>query len=209
MLPFAAGPALACEELDVWGLRQLLERSYEQIGLDRTIAEVIGPAMVRICGRWRGGAKDPSQEYLFSSGAERWMSSKRPAAVQTRAPLALLTCGPGETSTLALFALETLLSSRGWAVENLGSATPATSLRTAVRVRHPVAVVLVAHRTETRSAAVAALAGITDLVGATNLFYGGGAFDAVSDRDAVRGTYLEGDLADAVAQIAASQPQRA
>lgn len=205
--PSDTGAALACEELDGWGLRQLLEHSYEQVGLDRTIAEVIGPALARIDGR-EHDVDAAGQERLFHSGAERWLCSKRPAAAQTRAPLALLACGPGETCTLALFALETLLNRRGWAVENLGSATPATSLRTAVRVRHPAAVVLVAHRSETRSAAVTALAGIADLVGITDLFYAGGAFDTAASRDAVSGSYLGTDLAAAASRIAASRPTR-
>lgn len=199
----------ACEQLDGWGLRQLLEHSHREIGLDRTVAEVLLPALRHVGARWAAGEIGVGQEHLFSVTVERWLHSKvRPVAPATRAPLALLACGPGEAHALALDALETLLNHRGWATDNLGASTPASSLRTAVRVLRPTAVVVVAHLPQNRDATARALAGVADLGPTTSLYYAGGAFAHEEDRAGVSGHHLGADLVAAADRIASSATRR-
>ena len=198
----------ACAQLDGWGLRQLLDQSHHDIGLDRTITEVLLPALRHVGDRWAAGEIDVSSEHLFSSTAERWLSARlSPVGPASRAPRALLACGPGETHLLALLALETLLNARGWAVDNLGAATPASCLRTAVRVTRPTAVVVVAHLPRNRAGTVAALAGVADRVPAANLYYAGGAFASEDDRTGLPGSHLGSDLVAAADRVAASPPR--
>jgi hypothetical protein len=207
---FRSAAVQACEQLDGWRVRQLLEASHDRLGLDRTVGEVLLPVLRLIGDRWAGDTLDVSQEHLFSSTAERWLTTKiRPLAPDSRAPVALLACGPRETHTLALGALETLLTHRGWAVYNLGAATPASSLQTALRVVRPAAVVVVAHRAPNRAGAVAALARLARTTTPTALYHAGGAFTAPEDREGVAGTYLGLDLPAAADQIAlAAGPRR-
>lgn len=195
----------ACEQLDGWGLRQLLEQSHHEIGLDRTVVEVLLPALRHVGERWASGAIGVGQEHLFSVTVERWLHSKvRPVAPATGAPLALLACGPGEAHALALDALETLLNHRGWATDNLGASTPTSSLRTAVRVLRPTAVVVVAHLLKNRGATARALAGVAGLGPSASVFYAGGAFATEEDRRGLSGLYLGTDLVAAADRIAAS-----
>ncbi|SDS93845.1 Methanogenic corrinoid protein MtbC1 [Friedmanniella luteola] len=197
----------SCRRLDGWGLRQLLDRSRDERGLDRTVAEVLLPALRHIGERWASGEIGVAHEHLFSSTAERWLHAQlRPVAPATRAPLALLACGPGETHAVALNALETLLNHRGWATDHLGASTPASSLRTAVRVTRPAAVVVVAHLPQNRPGTVRALAGVGDLVAPADLFYAGGAFVTDADREGVPGTYLGADLVAAADHVAGRHP---
>jgi len=207
---FRSASVEACEQLDGWRVRRLLEASHDRLGLDRTVGEVLLPVLRLIGDRWAGHTMDVSQEHLFSSTAERWLTTKiLPLAPDSRAPLALLACGPRETHTLALGALETLLTHRGWAVYNLGAATPATSLQTALRVVRPAAVVVVAHRATNRAGAVGAIARLARATPPTLLYHAGGAFSVPEDREGVAGIYLGTDLPAAADQIAlAARPHR-
>lgn len=199
----------ACRRLDGWGLRQLFEHSRAELGLDRTVGEVLLPALRHIGEQWAAaGEIGVGQKHLFSSTVERWLHAQlQPVAPATRAPRAVLARGPGETHQVALSALEVLLSHRGWAVDHLGGATPASSLRTAVRVIWPAAVVVVAHLPQNRAGTVRALAAISDLVPAGELHYAGGAFDIEEDRAGVAGTYLGTDLVAAADHLAGA-PRR-
>jgi len=197
----------ACEQLDGWRVRQLLESSYDHLGLDRTVGEVLLPVLRLIGDGWAAETLDVAQEHLFSSTAERWLATKTwPLAPASRAPLALLACGPRETHTLGLRALETLLTHRGWAAYNLGAATPVTSLHTALRAVRPAAVVVVAHRTPHRAGTVAALARLARAGSPALLYYAGGAFANAEDREGVAGAYLGVDLVAAADQVARSVP---
>lgn len=202
---YEAAALQACERLDGWGLRQLLEDSHRELGLDETVARVLMPALRGVGERWAAGEIGVGQEHLFSATLQRWLHSKAsPVAPATGAPLALLACGPGEAHGLALDALETLLNHRGWAAENLGASTPVSGLRTAVRVLHPTAVVLVAHLPQNRDATARALAEVAGLLPADRLFYAGGAFAAEQDRLGLAGLHLGPDLVAAADRVAAS-----
>jgi len=187
----------AANSIDPGGLRRVLRDEEATIGPERTIGEIALPGMRMIGLRWRAGEVDVATEHVATEAVRHWLASLGPdAPPPTGAPI-LLACAPGERHTLGLEAFAVLLARRGFATRMLGANTPESSLVSAVRTTHARAVVLTAHRTVVRRAAIAAIAAIDRLSG-VRVLYAGNAFATTISRDGVPGVYLGDDVLAAV-----------
>lgn len=178
--------------LDPDSIGQTLEEARGALGLDRTVDEVLLPAMREVGEWWHAGQLDVAHEHLATNAARAWLSAVAPAGPVRPEPPIILCCGPRDHHTLGLEAIDALLRHRGWDCRLLGARTPAASLRHAVRETAATAVVMACHLPAGRTAAVEAL-GSADLRG-TLLFYGGGGFATRQARRGVPGRYLGTNL---------------
>ena len=178
---------------------QALEDARQALGLDRTVDEVLLPAMREVGEWWHDGQIDVSHEHLASNTARAWLSAVAPAGPLRSEPPIILCCGPRDHHTLGLEAIDALLRHRRWDCRLLGARTPVASLSLAVQETNAAAVVLACHLPAGRAAAVEALRS-TELPG-THLFYGGGAFATRRARRGVPGRDLGANLARAAALV--------
>jgi MerR family transcriptional regulator, light-induced transcriptional regulator len=185
----------AARDLAPEGITQALEAAGQTLGLDRTVDEVLLPAMREVGEWWHTGRLDVAHEHLATNAARAWMSAVAPAGPLRSEPPVILCCGPRDHHTLGLEAIDALLRRRRWDCRLLGARTPVESLGRAIHETGAVAVVLSCHVTAGRAAAVDALfaAEPRDV----HLFYGGGAFATQSARRGVPGHYLGDNLAQA------------
>ena len=181
--------------LDPDSIAQALEEARQALGLDRTVDEVLLPAMREVGEWWHAGQIDVAHEHLATNAARAWLSAVAPAGPVRSEPPIILCCGPRDHHTLGLDAIDALLRHRRWDCRLLGARTPATSLTHAVQETNATAVVMACHLPAGRAAAVEAL-GSADLRG-TYLFYGGGGFATRQARRGVPGRYLGTHLARA------------
>jgi methanogenic corrinoid protein MtbC1 len=185
----------AALELAPGGIARTLDAARETLGLDRTVDEVLLPAMREVGEWWHEGRIDVSHEHLATNATQAWLATLRPAGVvRPQAPI-ILSCGPLDHHTLGLEAIGALLRQSRWDCRMLGARTPADSLARAVAETDAVAVVLVCHVTAGRPAAIAALHG--PQLRQRHLFYAGGAFESLRARHGVPGHYLGTNIAQA------------
>jgi len=185
----------AAREMAPDGITQALEAAGQALGLDRTVDEVLLPAMREVGEWWHAGRIDVAHEHLATNAARAWLSTVEPAGPLRSDPPIVLGCGPRDHHTLGLEAIDALLRHRRWDCRLLGARTPVESLGHAVHETGAVAVVLSCHVTAGRAAAVDAL--IAAELRDVHLFYGGGAFASPSARRGVPGHYLGTNLAQA------------
>ena len=196
----APGPLIeaflqAALELAPGGIARTLDTARETLGLDRTVDEVLLPAMREVGEWWHEGRIDVSHEHLATNATQAWLATLHPAgAVRAQAPI-ILSCGPLDHHTLGLEAIGALLRQSRWDCRMLGARTPADSLARAVAETDAVAVVLVCHVTAGRPAAIAALH--APELRQRHLFYAGGAFESRPARQGVPGHYLGTNIAQA------------
>lgn len=199
-LPTSPGPLVeaflqgACE-LAPDSIGHVLEVARANLGLDRTVDEVLLPAMRRVGEWWHAGRIDVAHEHLATHATRAWLATLAPTDQLRPEPPIILGCGPSDHHTLALEAMAALLRSRHWDCRLLGARTPVESLRRAVRETDAAAVVLVCHLAAGRAAAVEALRRVERP--GTQLFYAGGSFATRGARRRVPGRYLGTHLARA------------
>ena len=172
-----------------------LEVATSTLGLDRTVDEVLMPAMREVGEWWHAGRIDVAHEHLATSAARAWLATLDATGPLRPEPPIILCCGPRDHHTLALEAIGALLRSRRWDCRLLGARTPVESLGHAIQETNAAAVVLACHVGAGRAAAVDALR-FADRFGA-QLFYAGGAFVFRRSRQDVPGRYLGTTLAQA------------
>ncbi len=183
-------------------IARTLDVSRDALGLDRTVDEVLLPAVREIGERWHAGLMDVSHEHLASNTAQAWLSAVQPVTPLRPHSTVVLTCGPNDHHTLALAALGAQLGQRRWDCRMLGARTPAQSLARAVTETDAMAVVLVCQVTAGRRAAVESLR--SPELRHRQLFYAGGAFDSSRAREDVPGHYLGTNLTQATNLITAT-----
>lgn len=189
----------AARDLAPGSIAGTLDSARDTLGLDRTIDEVLLPAMREVGEWWHAGQVDVSHEYLATNATQAWLAALGPTAVLRAQPPIILSCGPLDHHTLGLEALGALLRERRWDCRMLGAHTPAASLAHAAAETDAVAVVLVCNLTAGRRAAVEALR--SPQLRHRHLFYAGGAFGTPRSRHGVPGQYLGGHLARAAELI--------
>ncbi len=177
------------------GIAETLQVASQTLGLDRTVDEVLLPAMREVGEWWHAGQIDVAHEHLATNTARAWLSSVDSAGPSRSEPPIILSCGPRDQHTLGLEALDALLRHRRWDCRLLGARTPVESLGHAVQETSAVAVVLACHVSAGRAAAVEALRS-ADRHG-VHVFYAGGAFSSRQARQDVPGRYLGTNLAEA------------
>ena len=172
-----------------------LEVACQTLGLERTLDEVLLPAMREIGEWWHAGQIDISREHLATNAARGWLAGLAADGPLRPARPIILACGPRDHHTLGLEAMGALLRRRRWDCRLLGARTPSESLTHAVRETSAAAVVLTCHITTARLAAIAALRSAERR--GTQLFYAGSAFDSRRARSGVPGRYLGTNLGEA------------
>ncbi len=176
-------------------IARTLDVARETLGLDRTVDEVLLPAMREVGEKWHSGRIDVSHEHLAANASRAWLSTLNPIGpLRPQFPI-ILSCGPRDHHTIGLEAMGVLLRQRLWDCRLLGARTPVTSLGQAVEETNAAGVVLVCHVGVGRLAAVEALRSIQSR--RVHLFYAGGAFDSPRARQGVPGQYLGTNLARA------------
>lgn len=182
---------------------QALDAARQVLGLDRTVDDVLLPALRTIGERWADRMLDVAQEHAASEAVHAWLSS---ASCQVDVPVRpqpiVLACAPSEQHTLALESLGALLRRRGWNCLLLGARTPIESLSRTISDVGPAAVVVVAHLPRTRRSAARALRRVR--AHQTPLFVAGNAFRSRNARLDVPGTYLGERIAGAADLISAT-----
>ena len=198
----SAGPGPLVEAF-LQGTRELasdritrtLEVAGETLGLDRTVDEVLMPAMRQIGELWHAGRLDVAHEHLAANATQVWLAAWAPPGALRLGPPIVLSCGPLDHHTLGLEAIGALLRQRLWDCRMLGARTPVGSLVQAIEATGAAAAVVTCQMTTGRPAAVEALRNI-EPTGA-HLFYAGGAFGTPRGREGVPGRYLGTNLAQA------------
>ena len=184
----------AAMRLDSEGMRAVLERSADRLGVEAAMRDVALPAMHEIGIRWKTGACDVEQEHLATDVTRAWCARHAAmAAPASRPDPIVLACGPKDLHTIGLEAFGLVLVRRGWACRVLGAITPTDSLVAAVRSLKAPAAVVTAQRGVTRRAAIGSVAAV-DAIPTARAFYAGDAFAAPAARRGVPGTYLGPDV---------------
>ncbi len=182
----------AAMTLDPAGLTRVLEAARSSLGLERSVDDVIMPALRQIGRRWEAGRCDIAHEHLASQATQAWLVSiGRTAPPPVDRPV-VLSGGPLDHHTLGLDCIGALLRQRGWDCRMLGARMPSESLARAVVETDAAAVVLVCHLAPGRRAAIDSLHAANGHHAA--LFYAGGAFSSRQSRHGVPGHYLGTNL---------------
>jgi len=192
----------AALELVPGNIARTLDVARETLGLDRTIDEVLLPAMREVGEQWHLGRIDVSHEHLATNATLAWLASLHPTGPVRPQPPIILSCGPLDHHTLGLEAIGALLRQRQWDCRVLGARTPAESLARAVEETEAQAVVLVSHLAAGRQAAIGALN--SPQLRKVLVFYAGGAFETPRGRLGVPGQYLGTNLTRATGLITAA-----
>ncbi len=192
----------AARELAPGSIARTLDAARETLGLDRTVDEVLLPAMREIGDWWHAGRIDVSHEHLATSATQAWLAAIRPTGPVRPEPPIILSCGPLDHHTLGLEAIGALLRQRAWDCRMLGARTPAESLALAVAETDAVAIVLVCHVATARAAAIETLR--SPQLSQRHVFYAGGAFGSARARRGVPGQYLGTNIAQATDLITAT-----
>ncbi len=199
--PLIADFLRCAHTLQAEAIGKILDKASMALGIDRTVDELLLPALRQIGQGWEVGQTDVGHEHLATHATLTWLSKidmTAPAPVE-HTPI-ILSCGPLDHHTLGLEALGALLRQRGWDCRILGARTPAESLSRAVREINASAVVLVCHLSSGRQAAVESLR--SSALCCTQIFYAGGAFSSRQARQGVPGCYLGDNFAHAADLIA-------
>jgi DNA-binding transcriptional MerR regulator/methylmalonyl-CoA mutase cobalamin-binding subunit len=181
-------------------IARTLDVARQAQGLERTLDDVVLPAMRQVGEWWHSGRIDVAHEHLATNATRTWLSAIAPTGALRPQPPIILSCGPRDHHTLGLEAMAALLRHRRWDCRMLGARTPVESLGQAVQETNAVGVVLVSHLADARVAAVDALrsAGLRR----AQLFYAGAAFASRRARAGVPGHYLGTNLAQAADLVA-------
>ena len=201
LLQFASAAAV----MDTETLRRLLRDAAYRLGADRAIVDVAMPGMRAIGAEWRAGATDVANEHAATEVVRSWLASVATGLPPSHRRPVVLACAPGEHHTLGLEAFGVMLRARGFALRMLGADTPGSSLVAAARQARATAVVVAAHRTTLRRAAVAALEEVQASDG-VRVTFAGNAFASSRGRVGVPGTYLSDDLVAAATLLSTMLP---
>ncbi len=189
--------------LDGRRIRERLVHSVDALGLDRTIDDVLLPALRLIGGQWASGNVDVASEHLLSTVTSSWLGGlydAQPAPAYDR-PV-LLACGPRDLHSLGLECMVALLGARGVDCRSLGARTPMPSVLAAVGTMRPAAVVVASHwRAGTALAADHTVRAVADL--GVDVYYAGASFGTEQSRQGLPGTYLGLRLTDAADRVVA------
>ena len=183
-------------------IARTLDVAHQTLGLDRTVDEVLLPAMREVGEWWHTGRIDVSHEHIATNATKAWLSTLTPAGPLRPQPPIILSCGPLDHHTLGLESIGALLRHRLWDCRLLGARTPGESLSQAVQETDAAGVVLVCHVVAGRPAAVDALR--STQLRRSHLFYAGGAFASHRARHGVPGHYLGTNLAQAADLVTAT-----
>jgi methanogenic corrinoid protein MtbC1 len=193
---------LAVHRYDPASVVEVLDRGLGLHGLGSTVDDVLFPALREVGNRWAQRTSDVAQEHLASTTIQGWLRAQHQRQTRMLPPgsVVVLGCGPEEHHTLGLDALAALLAQEGLTSLNLGADTPAASLKLAVELVKPSAVVVACHTVSGRASTNNALRALSET--APHLYYAGAAFRTQASRQTVPGTYLGSNLTRAASLLA-------
>jgi MerR family transcriptional regulator, light-induced transcriptional regulator len=184
----------AAVELEWRGVRQALAQAEVELGVEKTVIEVILPALKEVGLRWERRKCDVGGEHMTTDEIRRWLGRVLlEGGVESSRPTVVLSTGPADVHTVGVEAFAVVLSRRGWDCLELGGPTPTESVINAVQKRQAAAAIITSHRAPARRLAVETIR-ITSSTTGARVYYAGNAFGAVRSRRGVPGTYLGGDL---------------
>ena len=184
----------AAEALRPAVIGEVLDNARQNLGLGRTVDDVLMPALRRIGELWQQDPARVAPEHVASYATHTWLAGSiaGPRWASSGRPKIILCCAPDEQHTLALEAFATLLRDRGADCRVLGGRTPIAALTHAVRVTDAAALILVCHLASARRGAIHALRASGLPPG--KIFYAGAAFAAPGTRRGAVGAYLGENL---------------
>lgn len=193
----------ASDALRPEGVRQVLDASRDEVGLEVTVDAVLLPAMRQIGAWWSAGRCDEAQEHLTTEAVRGWLARVTAFAPppESSAPV-LLACGPRDLHSLGIEAFAALLADNRLPSRLLGARTPSRTLVTAADATGAAAVVVVSHLPSQRRPAVDALRALDP--DRRPIFYAGNAFLFPASRKGVPGTYLGDNLGEAARTVRAA-----
>jgi len=184
-----------------------LEKACADLGLGRSVDDVLFPAMRRVGLWWQSEVCDVDTERLATEVARTWLDTVAASApVPAGTAAIVLACGPSDLHTVGLEALAALLRHQRQPCRVLGARASARSIATAVHAGHPSAIVIVSHLRAHRLAATQSLRSARRL--GPDLFYAGEAFGSARLRRNVPGTFLGTSLRDACTTIITARDGR-
>jgi DNA-binding transcriptional MerR regulator len=134
----------AVARYDEGALRAVLDDSFAGVGIERTVGEVIVPALRAIGSGWEAGTMLVGQEHLASNVIRGRLQALKPLVGFGEGPLAVLACAPGEQHDISLLAFGVLLQARAWKVVFMGANTPLEPLQRAAQELRPALTVVAA-----------------------------------------------------------------
>jgi DNA-binding transcriptional MerR regulator/methylmalonyl-CoA mutase cobalamin-binding subunit len=119
--------------MDVSTTRALLQRRYQQQGMEPFVNKTIVPLLACVGEMWAGGQLQIYQEHFLSQQLVQFLNTEFTRLQRTaRKPVVLLATLPNEEHTLGLLMLAAILSSRGITAINLGAEVPMDQIAQAV-----------------------------------------------------------------------------
>ena len=118
---------------DAETINTLMQRAYEQQGMDRFVLRTVVPTLKAVGEMWAGGRLQIYQEHFLSNQLVQFLNTEISRLQKTaKKPVVLLATLPGEEHTLGLLMVAALLSSRGISSVNLGGEVPMDQIVSAV-----------------------------------------------------------------------------
>ena len=122
----------ALKQANFQQLTTLLQRQYQQQGMQHFILKTVAPLLEATGEAWAQGQLQIYQEHLLSEHLRRFLKTKIAQQTTTKPAKILLATLPGETHTLGLLMVEAMLASNGVAAINLGGEVPVDQIKLAV-----------------------------------------------------------------------------
>jgi hypothetical protein len=110
---------------ETFGVSSLLLDERGRSGAWHRVAERVGGAVAELGRRWQAGTLSILEEHLASERLSRALARiVESIPLSSPAPVALLTCAPGDDHTLGLSLVELVLREAGWSTLWAGRRTP-------------------------------------------------------------------------------------
>lgn len=122
----------ALKQANFQQLTTLLQRQYQQQGMQHFILKTVAPLLEATGEAWAQGQLQIYQEHMLSEHLRRFLKTKIAQQTTTKPAKILLATLPGETHTLGLLMVEAMLASNGVAAINLGGEVPVDQIKLAV-----------------------------------------------------------------------------
>jgi len=193
----------ALSRQDIQRADQILGELLAVYSPEELTLQVIGPVLNEIGENWAGDKTSITEEHFISNYLRHrllmWMNTgPRPSS---NAPI-ILACAPGEWHEGSLLMLGVLLRRQGWPLIYLGQNVNLKDMATFIQNIAPLAIVLVAMRSETAKEIMDWPKWIHQISGKPIMAYGGKAFnDDPSLIKKVPGIFLGSSIQDGVDKL--------
>lgn len=192
--------AEALARFDESAAQTILDRLFATLTVEAVLRDVLVPFLHELGEQWQRGEITVAQEHFASNVVRGRLMALARGWGRGAGPLAVLACAEDEQHDIPLLLFGLILRTYGWRIGYLGADTPLPSLVQAVRELEPAAVVVSG---TTHGSLEGQSAGLQEVALVAPLYVAGAAATAELARQA-HGTYLDGDLFAAAADLARS-----